>query len=79
MAVTPSTTLITTTQAVVTAGFDAVTTSNAVQHGLDAVGSINLALMKLCEAKRTLNLISAVLDANDPQAGNIANVLASLS
>jgi hypothetical protein len=78
MAVTPSTTLITTAGQVAAAAFDAVSLQNAAQRDMDIKGMANQAYLQLTEAKRTLVLIGNVADSADPQLTAINNMLASL-
>jgi len=78
MAVTPSTTLITTAGQVATTAFDAVSLQNAGQRSMDIKGMANQALLQLSEAKRTLTLILNVTDPSDPQLTPIEDMLASL-
>jgi hypothetical protein len=78
MAVTPSTTLITTAGQVAATAFDAASLQNAAQHDMDIKGMANQAFLQLTEAKKTLALIGNIADPADPQMTAINNMLASL-
>jgi hypothetical protein len=82
MTVTPSTTLLTDLETVISTPPTTATKTKAKTSAggdIDYVGMCSAALAALAQAKETLIEITAATDSADPNLATLANILASLS